>query len=100
MKNIFFYFFMVFLYGCASKPFQPAPLEFTMWMKNGASEEVVKRAMLACGYPNAGGFAGVRSTIQEHARAQQCMFRSGYRHKYGSSGICSLPNIRDLKECQ
>ena len=99
-KKYYFLFFTVFLYGCASKPFQPAPPDFTMWTKNGASEEVVKKAMLACGYPNVGGFAGVRSAIQEHARAQQCMFKSGFRHKDGSPGICSLPNIRDLRECQ
>lgn len=53
--------------------------DFKVLIKFGSSEDDVKQAMLACGYPNVGGFAGARATVEEKARAEQCMFRQGFR---------------------
>lgn len=93
--------FAVLNIGCVSKPFQPPPPDFKVLIKVGSSEDDVKRAMLACGYPNVGGFAGIRATVQEKARAEQCMFRQGFRYKDGWGGTCSLKDYyRTMEECK
>jgi hypothetical protein len=95
-------FFIVagILYGCINKPFQPTPPAFKTWTKVGVSEEDVKQAMLNCGYPNVGGFAGTKYTPNEVAHAEQCMFRKGFRFKDDWKGICSLRGGNTLSECR
>jgi len=92
--------FLVFLLlsGCA-RAFQPPPVEYTTWVMNNASKDQIIKQMLKCGFPNAAGFAGRSATIEEAASAEQCMFKSGFKKKNGSGGICSWGNSAKILAC-
>lgn len=86
---------LIFVYiisGCATKPLQPGPAEYNMWIQKGIDETQVKSDVLECGYPNIYGYAGIRASSEEKAAAQQCMFMKGYKLADGWVGICAEPN--------
>ena len=82
-----------------SKPFQPTPVEFTMWIKTGFSELQVKENMLKCGFPTIAGFHGIYASKEEVAKAEQCMFSDGFKRKDGWKGVCSLPKFDEVSAC-
>lgn len=90
---------LLFLAGCINKPFQPAPAEFKLWIKIGASEDDIKEAMLLCGYPNVGGFAGTKASVEKKTSAEECMFRKGFHYRDGWKGKCSERNRAQLAAC-
>jgi hypothetical protein len=102
MREIYGYFAVVtlLLAGCFNKPFQPTPPAFKTWEKSGVSEDGVKQAMLKCGYPNVGGFAGIKYLLNDAATAERCMFEAGFRYKDGWGGICSLKDADALPACE
>jgi hypothetical protein len=83
------------------KPFQPHPPTFTQWAKNEVSADGVKEAMLQCGYKDLYGYGGDRdSTLNDHAKRENCMFRNGFRYKDGDQGLCTLKSYKDIPACQ
>ena len=70
----FLYFGITFmLAGClGSKPFQPPPPMFKSYIKEGATEEDIKRSMLECGYPNVHG-GNANDTNEDVAKRENCM---------------------------
>lgn len=67
------------LIGCTGKKlFQPPPQEFKQWIKNGVSEEIVKKTMLECGFKNTFGNASMDDN--SYAKAQNCMLSKGFVH--------------------
>ena len=94
-SRVIFVFLIFSVGGCVNKLMQPPPPEFKVWYAAGVDEDGVKKAMLSCGYPNIGGFSGVESTVEEHASAEQCMFRNGFKYKDNWKGVCSLRDYAD-----
>jgi hypothetical protein len=92
----------VFLTACfGGKPFQPHPPIFMQWVKGGVSADGVKGALLQCGYIDIYGYGGDRdSTINDHAKRENCMFRNGFRYKDGYQGLCSSSDRKNLPACQ
>lgn len=83
------------------KPFQPHPPTFTQWFKDGVSADAIKEAMRQCGYIDIYGYGGDRdSTINDHAKRENCMFRNGFKYKDGYQGLCSSLDRKDLPACQ
>ncbi|MYM32346.1 hypothetical protein GTP58_28845 [Duganella sp. CY15W] len=99
-KNILGAVFFIVIAGCIGKPFQPGPPAFKMWEKNGVGEDGIKRDLFSCGYPNLNGFSGVDASLEEKAKAQQCMFKKGFKMVDGWVGICAEKNRRQpLSAC-
>jgi hypothetical protein len=92
-------FLLISLSGCINKPFQPAPAEFKLWIKSGASEDDVKEVMLLCGYPNIAGFAGTKASVEKTTSVEECMFRKGFQYRDGWKGKCSERNRAPLMAC-
>lgn len=92
--NILIFFSIIS--GCSTKPFQPGPAEYNMWIQKGIGEDQVKSDVLDCGFPSIYGYAGIRASSEEKAAAQQCMFRKGYKLADGWGGICAEPNRKVL----
>jgi len=101
MLKVFFIGFLSFcMCACfGGKLFQPPPSMYKTYVKEGASENIVKNAMLECGYLNPEG--GKENDINnEVARREICMFGKGFKYRSGYKGMCSLPGKSTLPACQ
>lgn len=72
---------------------------FKSYVKEGATEEEVKQAMLQCGYPNIAG-GNKEDTNFDAEIWERCMFKKGYRYRSGYKGICSLKGRHDISACE
>lgn len=93
--------FIMLIPACA-KPFQPPPPAIEMWVKPGIEKEEVRKNLLDCGFPNAAGFVGSirkKFKLSDEVRAEQCMFRKGYRYKDGWGGMCTIESASYQAAC-
>ena len=98
--NVFIMSILLLTACFGGKPFQPHPPTFTQWVKDGVSADAVKGTMLQCGYIDLHGYGGDRdSTINDHAKRENCMFRNGFKYKDGYQGLCSSSDRKDLPAC-
>lgn len=83
------------------RAFRPPPPEYSVWKKNGKTEEEVKQEMRDCGYINLYGY-GIygKGTIDDSARRENCMFNKGYKYEDGYKGICGTKNSNAVLACQ
>lgn len=100
---------ILFISGCASKPFQPPTKTYQDWIDGRHSELEIKKALLECGYPSP--FADypipydASYTKDNYVKAYKCMLKAGFVNnlKHPSSHICydsaGLPCNTDIK-CQ
>jgi hypothetical protein len=91
---------------------KPAPLPYESWVKSGASELDVKKALLECGdpAPNTTGFIYEKALGMKDLDAQlnhqfltgACMEKSGFRLRWGDTiaKYCSWDRHRHLPACQ
>ena len=82
------------------KPFQTGWPEFKMWVKPGASDFEIKKALLECGvlnpyYPM---YDDTRLTLNEVARYQLCMQKDGFVYNLQTNTFCrNYPNLDACK---
>jgi hypothetical protein len=80
------------------KPFQPPPPEYSEWVKEGVAEQNVMQAMKDCGYKDFYGY-GDKTSNNEIAKQEKCMFQKGFNRKGSYKGICSLKGQEKLPAC-
>ena len=100
---------VLFISGCASKPFQPPTKTYQDWIDGRHSELEIKKALLECGYPSP--FADyppyktdVSFTRDTYVQNYRCMLKAGFHNNLNHSfHICydstGLPCTNNLK-CQ
>jgi hypothetical protein len=90
------------LAGCSNfRPFQPPPLEFEMWRKQGATIESVKRALLECGYPSPFNAGKYSFPTNDYVLSNLCMEKLGFGYHSSMSWrtICRSDERDDLPAC-
>ena len=108
---------VLFISGCASKPFQPPTKTYEDWIDGRHSELEIKKALLECGYPSPftdypshmnskefiekmkGGVFNRDTYVKNH----RCMLKAGFVNNMKESFYCDdspgLPCVKD-KVCQ
>lgn len=71
-----------------TRPMQPPPPLFQNWTKPGASQQVVRNALLACGFADAAQVTSVEMATNDYARSELCMLDRGFTYT-GQSIVCA-----------
>ncbi|WP_231907030.1 hypothetical protein [Cupriavidus sp. D384] len=72
---------------------QPPPPLFETWAKPGASQQVVRSALLECGFPDAAHVTPVEMARNDYARAQLCMLDHGFTYTDRSIVCAHAPEL-------
>jgi len=110
MKKVILVVILVGLTGCVRHYFQPPPPEYKMWIKPGATELMIKKALMECGAPNprpsANSFTNAYrvegdSLLNAIIEVDMCMEDWGFVSKWGSvKKVCKLPHNKHLPACR
>jgi len=89
--------FVMVLYGCVNKPFQPVPDPWELFSKKGESVIGVRMAMIECGYDldNAANLE-----LNDVALSYRCMEKDGYEMFMVSRYDATCRNYPDLPACK
>lgn len=91
---------------------KPAPQEYEAWVKPGATQLDIKKALLECGKPSPSpdvwayqyglGIKGVEDQLNHQLLTDICMEKSGYAIRWGDSvkKYCSWDRHKHLPACQ
>ncbi len=87
MKHIFTIAVIIVIAGCSIREsHQPPPPEYKLWTKPGASELVVKKALLECGNPSVDPslYLAKRAglSVNDMQEINACMELSGFKFRY------------------
>lgn len=95
---------VLFISGCASKPFQPPTKTYQDWIDGRHSELEIKKALLECGYPSP--FTDyppygtdILFTKDTYVKNHRCMLKAGFVNNMKESFYCDdpsgLPCVKD-----
>lgn len=71
-----------------TRPMQPPPPLYQNWTRPGAGQQVIRDALLGCGFPDAAHVTPKEMATNDHARSELCMLDRGFIYT-GPSIVCA-----------